>query len=697
MVQKISYCRICQASCGIIANVEDNRIVQIVGDADNPLSQGFTCPKGRRGGELLAGPSRLTQSLKKQPDGSFAPIDPLVAAAEIGARLTEIIGESGAESAGMFRGTQQAFNSLTRSIAAAWWKGVGSHKIFSTMTIDQSAKWVVSGRMGDYMGGRQGFDDADVWMLAGTNPLISVNGGTADGVLMHNPSASLRAARERGLKLIVIDPRRTETAYQADIHLMPVPGHDALIFAGILNIILSEGLHDREFCDRFADGVEALADAVASATPQRVEAVTGIPAGQLLEAARLFAKGPRGMVSTGTGVCMGPDSNVAEHLATCINVVCGRYRREGEPAFGPAVMMPDLPARAEVSPPARSWERGWRSRFGAGVLMGELPSCTLNDEILEPGEDRIRALIVSGANPLLAMPDADRTRRAFASLDLLVAIDTRLSETAQMADYVIAPTMFYERGDHTMTMEYVFPKPYAMATGPIVEPPPGTIDDWRFFFELARVMDIPIRVSGRDLDMDAPPSSETLLQWAAGRGRVPLAEIAAAPHGLLAAPRQAKVEPASDAMKDNRLQLIPEDVAQEIAAALARPGAGDGELRLIVRRMRGIMNTLGREFRDIGDGFNPAHFHPGDMARLDIAEDSQVRLTSRHGSVTAVARADPTLRPGCVSLTHGWGGLDPASAQGVNVNVLTGHDALTQTVNHMPVLTGVPLMVERAA
>lgn len=694
-MKKVSYCRICQASCGILAEVRDNRIVRIVGDADNPLSEGFTCPKGRRGGELHSGPQRLRTSLKRMSDGNFVPIDPLDAAAEIGGRLLAISATHGADAIGMFRGTQQAFNSLTKPVASAWWKGVGSHKLFSTMTIDQSAKWVVTGRMGEYLGGRQGFAEADVWLLAGTNPLVSVNGGTADGPLMHNPSVALRRARERGLKLIVIDPRRTETAALADIHLQPAPGHDALMFAGLLNVVLGEGLHDRAFCAAYAEGVDELAVAVGDATPDRVAEVTGVPVARLIEAARLFAAGPRGMVSTGTGTCMGPDSNVAEHLATCLNVICGRYRRVGEPAFGPAVMGPDVPVRAEVALAARTWNEGYRSRLGAGLLMGELPSCTLNDEILEPGADRIRALIVSGGNPVLAMPDAHRTRQALGSLDLLVAIDTRLSETAQLADYVIAPTMFYERDDHTLAMEYVFPKPYAMVTGPIIDPPPGTIDDWRFFFELARVMGIPLKVAGRILDADSPPSSRQLLEWSAGRGRVPLANIAAAPHGLLAEPRQAKVEPPSEAMQGNRLQLLPADVAEELRAALNRPAPRPGELNLIVRRMRGLMNSLGRDFTDL-HGENPAHFNPEDMGRLGIAEGVQVRLSSAHGEVFATAASDATLRPGCVSLTHGWGGLGPSDGIGHNVNWLTGHDAQTQTINFMPVLTAVPVVAEVA-
>jgi anaerobic selenocysteine-containing dehydrogenase len=152
--------------------------------------------------------------------------------------------------------------------------------------------------------------------------------------------------------------------------------------------------------------------------------------------------------------------------------------------------------------------------------------------------------------------------------------------------------MFYERGDHTMTMEYVFPKPYAMVTDPIIDPPSGTIDDWRFFFELAKVMAVPLKVAGRELDPEAPPTSQQLLEWSAGRGRVPFDTVAAAPHGLLAQPRQATVAQATAEGGQYRLDLFPQDVAQELQSAIARPSPKPGELRLVVRRMRGLMNTL---------------------------------------------------------------------------------------------------------
>ena len=405
VTRRVSYCRLCQASCGVLADVRDNRIQQIIGDKDNPMSRGFTCPKGRRGGDFLAAPDRLTHSLVQRVPGLRTPIDLAQAAGEIGAKLQAIIARHGPDAVGIFLGTQGIFATLTKPIAQSWFAGTGSHKQFSTMTIDQSAKWVAAGRIGKYLGGHQSFSDFDVWIFAGTNPLISVNGGAGDGVLMQNPYVALTEARAGGLKLIVIDPRRTETAYNADLHIRPRPGHDALIFAGLLNIILSERLHDQAFCDRYVHGLSTLTRAVGDATPERVALAAGIDAEDLLAAARLFARGPRGMVFAGTGVCMGPHSNLAEHLATCLNIICGRYLREGELASSNAVLGPDVVPRAEVAPPDRTWERGYRSRFGAGMIRGELPSNTLSDEILAPGPDRIRALIVSGGNPVLALPD----------------------------------------------------------------------------------------------------------------------------------------------------------------------------------------------------------------------------------------------------------------------------------------------------
>lgn len=739
VTRRTSYCRLCPASCGVEVETDGTRVLRVLGDRQHPISRGFTCPKGRRAADLLHGPDRLTSSRRRTAAGEHEPVDADTAMAEVAARLTGIVEEHGPDAVGLFIGTQHNFATLTPFMARAWFRGLGSRKLFSTMTLDQSAKWLVKSRMGVYAGGPQSLDEADVWLLAGTNPLVSVNGGDGDGALVTNPSANLKAARDRGMRLIVVDPRRTETAARADLHLRPRPGHDALLFAGLLRVILGEGLHDRDFCDRHVEGLDDLRAAVAEATPDRVARVCDVSVEELVRAARMFAAAERGMVSTGTGVCMGPHSNIAEHLAACLNAVCGRYLREGEPVPGRGVLMGEGPARAEVVPADREWERGFRSRVGGhGLLRGELPAALLPDEILRPGPDRIRALVVSGGNPLLALPDQDTARRALESLDLLVSIDTRMSQTARLADYVIAPTMLYERADHTGLMETFFPRPFAQYTPAVVAPPRGVVEDWRVFFRLAAETGGPLRFAGRDLDTSRPPSSEELLDLVASRGRVPLDEVRTHPHGLLAGHPGTTVGPAREERAGHRLTLLPADVAAELAAALApvaatvpvgarsagaEGGAGEGgaagggapgavgdteggedaeefPLRLVVRRMREVVNSLGSAVVGLPpQSYNPAHLHPQDMAHLGITHGAAVTIRSPHGTLEAVAHEDPSMRPGVLSMTHGWGGLetggDPRTT-GSNVNRLTSLHHGAQAVNHMPTLTAVPVSVTPA-
>ncbi|MDV7352845.1 molybdopterin-dependent oxidoreductase [Rhodococcus oxybenzonivorans] len=622
------------------------------------------------------------------------------ATADIAGRLRAIVDRHGPDAVALFMGTQQNFAALTPPMARAWFRGTGSHKLFSTMTIDQSAKWVVAERMGTYLGGRQRFEDAGVWLLAGTNPVVSGNGGDGDGAVVQNPSVTLRAARERGVKLIVVDPRCTETAALADIHLAPRPGTDAVLFAGLLHVVLTEHLHDTDFCRRYTADLTALLDAVSDVTPTVVQGVCGVPADRIREAARVFAGGSRGMATSGTGVCMGPHSNLAEHLVAALNVVCGRYLREGEQADDRAVLTRHQPARAEVAPPTRAYEHGFRSRIGGvRAIRGELPSGILADEILEPGPDRVRALIVSGGNPAAALPDRGKALRALRSLDLLVCVDPRMSDTARLADYVIAPTTMYERADHTVIMEPFFPRPFAQYTPAIVTAPPGVVDDWRFFLDLAAASGQSVKFAGRILDPAAPPTSEQLLAMMTERGRVPFADLVAAPHGYLAGRSGAVVGPASEDGAGHRLTLMPEDVRGELHAALTdKAVTSQFPFLLTVRRIREAVNSTGTRIPGlVPGGANPASLHPADLADLGIGDGQAVTVRSASGRLRATARADATLARGSVSMTHCFGSVDPREDVGVNVNALTGTGEGVQSINAMPTMTAVPVAVEPTA
>lgn len=534
MSRHVTYCRICAATCGLVVDVEDNRVVRSVGDVDNPLTRGFSCPKGRHIGDFLAAPDRHHSSLRRNDDGTQESISATTAVEEIAARLQDIVATHGSDAVALYSGTQAAFATLTGPFANAWWSTMGSKKTFSSMTIDQSAMWVADGRMGSWAGGRQPFEEADVWLLAGTNPVVSMQGGEFTGFPVHDGLRRLLDAKRRGLRLIVIDPRRTEVAAHADVHLQLIPGTDAHLYAGLLHVLLRDDLVDRAFCDRWADGLDALRAAVAPFTPEVVAGLCDVPTDDVVAAARMFGEARSGMAMTGTGPDMGAWSNLAEHLARALNVVCGRYPQEGEHAAGFDVLGSPKSPPGQVIPPDRTWERGYQSRIGHGLLMRQLPTGSLADEILQPGDDRVRALVVSGGNPASAIPDQAKAIEALRSLDLLVTLDPFPTETARLAHYVVAPVMHLERPDTTRGYEALFPEAFAQHTPAIVEAPPDTIDDWEFFLRLAWALGSTLKVFGREYAPGSPvPTTDEVLASMSTRGRVPMDELRQHPHGML--------------------------------------------------------------------------------------------------------------------------------------------------------------------
>ena len=565
--EAVTYCRICPAVCGLTLTVADDMVTAAHGDPQHPLSGGYTCAKGRHVGDFHSHPDRYLSSQRRGPDGTLQSVPFANAVSEIAEQLSGILERHGPEAIAMFLGTQAVFATLTRPAALAWFRRLGSHKSFSTMTIDQSAKWVRPQRLGEWAGGRQRFDEADVWLLVGSNPLVSMQGGDFTGLPVQNVSRSLAAAQRRGLSLIVIDPRRSETAARADVHLQPKPGTDAVLIAGLLRVILSEDRHDNAFVRRYAHGFEALRAAVEPLTVPIVAARTGVPQSAIIQAARLFARGPRGMAMSGTGPDMGPHANLTEHLLGVLNVVCGRFPREGDRSSRDGILVPGGDPHAGVIAPRRGWTTGFRSRIGGyGTLFGELPSSILPAEILEPGPDKVRALIVVGGNPAAVFPDQHQTVRALRSLELLVTVDPFPTETALLADYVIAPTMALERADHTGGFDGTLNASFAQYTPAILDRPGEVVEDWEFFAALAAQMGLPIKLAGRTLNPeDERPTPAEYLAWTAERGRVSLDEVVPHQHGRLfdhLPPLLVGPDPGTEA----RFDLAPADVREELTS-----------------------------------------------------------------------------------------------------------------------------------
>lgn len=717
-------CRICSAHCGVLVTVEDGRAVKVEGDRDNPVFQGYTCPKGRALADMHNDPDRLLHSQKRQADGSFAKIGSAEATDEIAARIDAIVAEHGPRSVAIYAGTNLLPYPASGGMANAFIRALGSPMFFTANTIDQPGKQIALAAHGHWCGGDLDFNECDSWMLLGTNPIIS----KSIGVPGANPAQRIKQAAGRGMQLIVIDPRRSQTADKAAIHLQPQPGEDVAILAGMIRLILAEGLHDRVFVEENVAGLEALAAAVEPFTPDFVSARAGVPAEQLVEAVRVFAThgDNPGMVHLGTGANFALHGNLAEYLGLCLNSILGRWQKAGRKVTRPNAMLPAYVAKAQAVAPYQGWGYGERMRVrGLGDAACGMPTAALADEILLEGEGQVRALICLGGNPLAAWPDQRKTRRAMAALDLLITLDVEMSLTSRLAHYVIAPKMQLETPGMSLTAERI--KYYTSGTGVtgayaqygprVVAPPAGSdlIEEWEFFWGIGARLGLEMTYinffgSGQyveappvmfTLNKDTPLTTEELLGRMCSTSRIPLDEVAAHPHGHVF-PVDAVVAP-RDPDCEARLDVGNAELLGELAEVLAEHREEAGyPFRLIPRRHNNYMNSNGPRFArlNVGKPYNPLYMHPDDIARLGLTSGDDIRVASEHDAVPAVLEADPTLRPSVVAMHHACGGLPEEDGdfrmRGSNVGRLVASDSHFDALTGMPRFGNIPVAVERA-
>jgi len=468
-------CRFCHACCGLQVTLEGGRVSRIIGDLQNPVYHGYSCVKGRNFHEFHYDPSRVLHPLARDAGGVLQQTTLDAALGGIADKLQSIIAAHGPRAVAIYNGTFSNFCPGGVMVRDAFMDAIGSPMRFTNATIDQPGKPIAMALHGRWGAGPQAFSDSDVCMLVGANPLVSMWGG----IPAFNPAKRLHEARRRGLKLIVIDPRVTESARKADIHLQCLPGHDVELLAAMLHVILDEGLQDATFIEQETEGRDALRAAVEPFTPERVAPIAGVPAAQIVAAARLFAQGRRGNVTGGTGSNMSARGVLMEYLVLALNTVCGRWIRAGEPLPNRGVLFRQHTgnARAEKSRPAVG---GMTLRVrGLSETVAGLPTAALADEILTPGEGQVRALFVVGGNPMTSWPNQARTRRALESLELLVVVDPQVSATGRLAHYVLGPKLGFEmpaisfanEGISVYGLSIGYQEPYAQYQPTLQEPP----------------------------------------------------------------------------------------------------------------------------------------------------------------------------------------------------------------------------------
>ncbi|HSV08780.1 MAG TPA: molybdopterin-dependent oxidoreductase [Candidatus Binatus sp.] len=694
-----SFCRFCHAVCGIEVDIEDGRVLDVRGDKHHPVSHGYLCVKGKELAAQHAHPERLRGAKKRTTDGTFEDLPSEQALDEIAARLRDIIARDGPGAVAVYSGTHGLFSAAKPTIIA-WITALGSPWYFTPNTIDQPSQQTAWARHGTWDAGVHRFADADVMLFVGNNPGVSAFSRDG-GPPYANAFKHLRDARRRGLRIIAIDPRRTELARGADVHLQVKPGEDPTLLAGMVRVILGEGLYDRDFVAAHVTGVEALRDAVADYTPAYVEERTTVPAALMERAARLFAAGRCGTAMTCTGVNMAPRPDVTQHFVVALNSLCGRFNRAGDPVRNPGVLRPPRAWYADVEPPRPLWGDGPRSRFrGLGRFGEEMPINVFADEVLTPGAGQLKALVCVGGNPAVAFPDQRKVLAALAALELSVVLDVKMTATAKLAGYVFGCKLSFEKPGTSRTAEAQLDVPFAQYTPALVDPDCDVIEEWEFFWGLAHRMRTPLQLAnGAVLDLDRKPTPDQYLDLTHRDSRVPLEEVRRHPGGSLFPPvAPVSVQPARPGKLAARMDVAPAAVIAQIRDIRSEPFSATGGYRgdvrfthrLISRRMLEVYNSTGDHLPGLRRRYpyNPAFLHPDDLERIGVRPGDVVRIDSDHDFIYGVAEASVDVRPGVVSMAHAHGDAPEHDGEVRTIGSTTGR--LVSTDRDFEPISGIP-------
>ncbi|MBJ7426571.1 MAG: molybdopterin-dependent oxidoreductase [Ilumatobacteraceae bacterium] len=709
-----TFCRFCHAACPLHVDVEINStgartqevVVAVRGIMEDPLFEGYTCIKGRQLADQHHAPDRLRNPLQRSDDGSFAEVTSKNALDDIAHRVQAIIAAHGPRAVATYTGTGAFQNSISMPVTQAFHSGIGSPSFYTSITIDQPAHLTSRLRMGAWEAGWQNFRDADVLLAIGYNPLVS-SYAPAGGLQGTNPFVRLRRAKERGMKLIVIDPRRSELASFADLWLPVKPGEDPTLLAGLINVILQESLYDKDFCDRWVDQLDDLRSAVAPFNPEMVATRCEVEAADVLTAARMFAAGPRGTAGTGTGPNMAAHSTLMEHLALTLNAICGRVNREGDVLESGNFLYPGDTRRAQVIAPSDPAPGTPHRVRGLKGMPGEMLTNALAEEILEPGEGKVRCLFVCGGNPVVAFPDQLKTIAAMKDLELLVVIDHRMTPTAELAHYVIPPRLELERADVPTVMDRRFASAYVSYTPAVLQTDGDLLSEWEVFAGLAQRLGTRIPLPGGDLPLDGSANDDMVLDFSFAKSRLPMSEIRAK-RSTIHEELAIKVV-AADPDASARFAVAPPDVVEEIYVVLSeKTGAEviDGfdptkfPFRLISRRLKHVLNSLGREIPGLArvGTTNAAYMNPLDMRDLSLSDGELVRITSPSGEVVGVAEGSDTIKRGVISMSHSWGGSitdEDVRLHGTPTNRLCTVESGRDPINGMAIQSAIPIAVTK--
>lgn len=718
--QHVTYCRICEALCGLIATVEDERLQSLRPDPDNPLSRGRACPKGIAFTDIQNDPDRVLTPLRRRDDGTFTEVSWDAALDDIAARLNRIIAEHGGGAVGQYFGNPIAFGYATGVWSGMFLSRIGGHHQYSSGSQDINARFVASKLL--YGAASQvPFPDLKrtrfLFML-GANPLVS------HGSAVRTPRVrdDLAAITGRGGRVVVVDPRRTETA-RAYEHLPVRPDSDAWLLLSMLNVVFADGLADTEFLDSATTGWRTLRDLVRDFAPEQTAERTGVSAVQLRQLATDFATAPSAVAYGRTGACLGRHGTLVSFLLDALNVVTGNLDRAGGMLFAEAV----IPLEDIAEKTGKMTYDSTRSRVGnLPEVISTYPAAVMAEEIITPGPGQLKALFVTAGNPVLTVPNSAMLDKALQELDLLVSLDLYVNETNRHADYVLPATTFLERYDVPYSLANCSPTVSIQVAEPVLAPYGQARNEWEVFDELARRMGLSLLATGglarfngvlhwldrRGIGRLTPRRlAETLLRigpfgdrFGLRRNGINPKKLRENPHGIVLA-EHARTGLRTTAVKHPaaRVALAPQQIAAEMDV-LGERHPDDPAFPLLaigLREMRSQNSWMHNSPTLMkGDRRHRARVNPSDAAAANLIDGDAVRVTSPYGSIETEVQITDEVGPGTVAIPHGWGhrgGWQLAnSVGGANVNELMSNDAKDlERLAGMSVLNGVAVRIER--
>lgn len=721
---KTTYCRICESLCGMVAEVRDDRLVALRADRDHPLSSGFACQKGIAFTEVVNDPDRVTTPLRRRADGTFEEVSWDQAMTDIAKRLSGIHRKHGSGSVGWYFGNPGAFSYSHLMAVVCFVNGLGLGTHLYTASSQDTHSRLMASQLLYGIPSTVPIPDlhrTDLLVVIGANPVVS------HGSVLTAPRIKdrMREVVKRGGRVVVIDPRKTETAAQFE-WLGIVPDTDALLLLSLLAVMFAEDLVDRSRVNRQADGLAWLAKQCAPFTPERTAAATGVDPAAVRDLARSLARTPRAAVYGRIGTCAGRSGTLTSYLVDAVNLVAGNVDVPGGSVFGSFGVPGEGWAFTALGALLRYDYRHNRSRIGGfGNLVRTEPATMLAKEITTPGDRQIRALFVSAGNPVLSVPNGAELGEAMPQLELSVALDFYLTETTARCDYVLPVTTMYERDDFPLLFQPFQVTPFRQSTEAVVPPRGQARTEWQIVDDLMSRMATrsPVfaalalaRTSAGLLGRRLSPRPLADMFIRIGQGgdwfglrREGLSFSALTerhPHGAVLQPEvRTGVLGVAVAYRSRRIRLQHKEIATQIDDIRGRQDPVGYPLRLIGMREARSENSWMHNSPLLmrGDRRPRALMRTEDARQRGIVDGDEVAVRSPYGKITLPASLTDDIVAGTVAIPHGWGhdgkgGWRVANGiGGVNVNELTSNDPEdVEPLSGMAWLSGVPIEVERS-